>query len=71
MFKALYDFIKSEYSKSSTKNLTRIVDEWESIFAKDVNLILLKCFMKFLQAEGEFYIWFCAYIYVLANIITI
>lgn len=62
MFKALYDFINSEYDKSSTKNLVRVVSEWEHVFAKDVNLILLKCFMKFLQTEGECHFIFLLFI---------
>lgn len=53
MFDALSAFIKDERIRSSTKSLTDIIDEWENVFAKDVNLILLKCFMKFVQGSGE------------------
>lgn len=33
--------------------MVQVIDEWEHVFAKDVNLILLKCFMKFVQANGK------------------
>lgn len=32
--------------------MSQMIDEWEHVFAKDVNLILLKCFMRFIQANG-------------------
>lgn len=53
MFDALSAFIKDERIRSSSKSLTDVIDEWENVFAKDVNLILLKCFMKFVQGSGE------------------
>lgn len=53
MFDALSAFIKNERIHSSAKSLTDVIDEWENVFAKDVNLILLKCFMKFVQGSGE------------------
>lgn len=53
MFDALSAFIKDERMRSSTTSLTDVIDEWENVFAKDVNLILLKCFMKFVQGSGK------------------
>lgn len=35
--------------------MTQVIDEWEHVFAKDVNLILLKCFMRFVQANGKYW----------------
>lgn len=46
-------FIESERKKSSTKQMIQVVDEWEQVFAKDVNLILLKCFIKFVEADRK------------------
>lgn len=54
MFEVFSDFIGEERIKSSTRIMTQVIDEWEHVFAKDVNLILLKCFMKFIQANGKF-----------------
>lgn len=54
LFTVLYDFIKSESQKSSTTLLKEVIEEWEQIFAKDVNLILLKCYMRFLQKDGKY-----------------
>lgn len=48
----LSTFIAAEKQKSSTEVLTKMIDEWENLFAKDVNLILLKCFINYVQAEG-------------------
>lgn len=55
MFDALAAFIKDERIRSSTKSLSDVIDEWENVFAKDVNLILLKCFMKFVLSSGQYY----------------
>lgn len=54
MFEVFYDFINEERIKSSTSIMTQVIDEWEHVFAKDVNLILLKCFMRFIEANGKF-----------------
>lgn len=53
MFEVFYVFIADERAKSSTQLMSQMIDEWEQVFAKDVNLILLKCFMRFVQANGE------------------
>lgn len=54
MFDAFYDFMNTERAKSSTKVMAQVVDEWEHVFAKDVNLILLRIFMKFIQENSTF-----------------
>lgn len=38
---------------SSTRLLTEVIDEWDQIFAKDINLILLKCFRYFVESTGK------------------
>ena len=53
LFRALYDFIHIQRAKSSTPFLDHVIDEWEQIFAKDVNLIVLKCYMRFIQGGGS------------------
>lgn len=53
MFEVFYEFIAVERTKSSTQTMHQMIDEWEQVFAKDVNLILLKCFMRFVQANGK------------------
>lgn len=53
MFEVFYEFIAEERIKSSTRTVAQVIDEWEHVFAKDVNLILLKCFMRFIQANGK------------------
>lgn len=55
MFEVFYEYINDERTKSSTRILTQMIDEWEHVFAKDVNLILLKCFMRFVQANGKLF----------------
>lgn len=52
MFEVLLEFIAEEQIKSSSRTMSQMIDEWEHVFAKDVNLILLKCFMRFVQANG-------------------
>lgn len=54
LFAALGEFILIERERSSTRELSNVIDEWEHVFAKDVNLILLRCFMKFIQLNGKF-----------------
>lgn len=49
----LNQFIVVEKPKSSTEILTKMIDEWEHLFAKDINLILIKCFMIFIQSQGK------------------
>lgn len=47
-----------EKIKSSTKVMTDIIEEWEQLFAKDVNLILLKCYIKLVTTQGKNYFLF-------------
>lgn len=49
LFRNLAKFIAQEKIKSSTEMLSSVIDEWEHLFAKDVNLIILKCYMKFIN----------------------
>ncbi|XP_055373433.1 E3 ubiquitin-protein ligase listerin [Condylostylus longicornis] len=44
LFESLSKFIKAEKSKSSTQFLLNIIDEWENVFSKEVNLVLFKNF---------------------------
>lgn len=44
LFAALIDFIRSEKQKSSTELLKNMIDEWDSLFAKEVNLVLFKSY---------------------------
>lgn len=53
MVQTFNSFIESEREKSSSKQMMQVVDEWEQVFAKDVNLILLKCFIKFVEADRK------------------
>lgn len=53
LFGALSEYINHERDRSSTRDVTNVIDEWEHVFAKDVNLLLLKCFMKFVQLSGK------------------
>ncbi|XP_058458780.1 E3 ubiquitin-protein ligase listerin [Malaya genurostris] len=49
LFSALTKYFEEEKTKSSTDLLTRVMDEWENVFAKDVNLVLLKTFMNIVK----------------------
>lgn len=42
---SLQKFIIAEKKKSSTEALSNMIDEWENVFAKDVNLVLIKSFI--------------------------
>lgn len=53
LFRNLSKFIVQEKIKSSTEMLSSVIDEWEHLFAKDVNLIVLKCYMKFVSNKGN------------------
>lgn len=55
MFESFYEFINAERVNSSTKVMVQVIDEWEHVFARDVNLILLKFFMKFVQENGLYF----------------
>lgn len=56
---SLFKFIKTEKTKSSTEVLQNVIEEWEKIFAKEVNLVLIKSFVHIIQNLGEFI--FCHY----------
>lgn len=49
LFLAMEKFVVMEKKKSSTGYLTKIVEEWEEVFAKDVHLVLLRAFMVIVQ----------------------
>lgn len=53
LFRNVSQFIAQERIKSSTEMLSSVIDEWEHLFAKDVNLIVLKCYMKFINSNGN------------------
>lgn len=46
MFGALIEFIRSEKQKSSTELLKNVIDEWDSLFAKEVNVVLFKAYYQ-------------------------
>ncbi|CAO1404688.1 unnamed protein product [Diamesa hyperborea] len=46
---SLSNFILTEKTKSSTQVMQNIIDEWEDIFARDVNLVLLKSFVYIIR----------------------
>jgi E3 ubiquitin-protein ligase listerin len=50
----LFKFIQSEKVKSSTELLKNIIDEWEKVFAKEVNLVLIKSFIHIVNSLGEY-----------------
>uniref|UniRef100_A0A6B2EBW1 E3 ubiquitin-protein ligase listerin n=1 Tax=Phlebotomus kandelakii TaxID=1109342 RepID=A0A6B2EBW1_9DIPT len=49
LFVAMEKFVVMQKTKSSTEHLTKIVEEWEEVFAKDVHLVLLRAFMVIVQ----------------------
>lgn len=49
----LFMFISTEKTKSSTELMTTIVDEWEKVFAREVNLVLIKSFIHIINNLGE------------------
>ncbi|KAL7734397.1 hypothetical protein ACLKA6_010729 [Drosophila palustris] len=46
LFATLINFIRSEKQKSSTEMLKNVVDEWESLFAREVNVVLFKAYYQ-------------------------
>lgn len=54
LLSALNTFIISESQKSSTLMLHGVIEEWENVFAKDVNLVLVKTFMQIVQDGGKY-----------------
>ena len=51
---AMFKFITSERTKSSTGMLQNVIDEWEKVFAREVNLVLIKSFIHIIRNLGEF-----------------
>lgn len=49
LFSAVTKFFDAEKTKSSTELLTNIIEEWENVFAKDVNLVLLKAYINIVK----------------------
>lgn len=58
-FTTLYEFIENESDKSSTHLLKEVIEEWEQVFAKDVNLILLRSFIQFTGKSSKSHKLFC------------
>lgn len=46
LFSKLSDFVQFEKEKSSTQMLTNMIEEWESLFAREVNVVLFKSYYK-------------------------
>ncbi|XP_055621838.1 E3 ubiquitin-protein ligase listerin [Toxorhynchites rutilus septentrionalis] len=46
LFSTVIRFFEAEKTKSSTEMLTNVIEEWDNVFAKDVNLVLLKTFVN-------------------------
>lgn len=51
---AMFKFITSEKTKSSTEMLQNIIDEWEKVFAREVNLVLIKSFIHIIKNLGKY-----------------
>lgn len=49
LFGELIKFFSEERTKSSTELLSRVIVEWEDVFAKENNLVLLKSFMAIVK----------------------
>lgn len=50
---AFSKFIALEKTKSSTEVLQNVIDEWEKVFAREVNLVLIKAFVFVIKNLGE------------------
>uniref|UniRef100_A0A1B0CLG7 Uncharacterized protein n=1 Tax=Lutzomyia longipalpis TaxID=7200 RepID=A0A1B0CLG7_LUTLO len=49
LFMAMEKFVVLQKTKSSTEALTRIVEEWEDVFARDVHHVLLRAYVAIVQ----------------------
>lgn len=49
LFSAVTKFFEEEKIRSSTELLTNVYEEWDNVFAKDVNLVLLKTFINIVK----------------------
>lgn len=52
LFSAVTKFFTDEKIKSSTEMLTNVIEEWDNVFAKDVNLVLLKAYINIVKDIG-------------------
>ncbi|XP_049297618.1 E3 ubiquitin-protein ligase listerin [Anopheles funestus] len=50
LFSRLMQFFAAERKRSSSELLTNVIEEWDNVFAKDVNLVLLKAFIGIVNA---------------------
>uniref|UniRef100_A0A182LWT0 E3 ubiquitin-protein ligase listerin n=1 Tax=Anopheles culicifacies TaxID=139723 RepID=A0A182LWT0_9DIPT len=50
LFSGLMQFFAAERKRSSSELLTNVIEEWDNVFAKDVNLVLLKAFIGIVNA---------------------
>ncbi|ALC44763.1 l-3-76BDr [Drosophila busckii] len=46
LFATLVTFVRSEKQKSSTEMLKNVIDEWESLFAREVNVVLFRTYYE-------------------------
>ena len=53
LFLTMMKFVASEKQKSSTEMLKNVIDEWESLFAREVHLVLFKSFYSLCNLEGK------------------
>uniref|UniRef100_A0A182S985 E3 ubiquitin-protein ligase listerin n=1 Tax=Anopheles maculatus TaxID=74869 RepID=A0A182S985_9DIPT len=53
LFSVLMQYFTVERKRSSTDLLTNVIEEWDNVFAKDVNLVLLKAFIGIVNALGK------------------
>ncbi|XP_055533592.1 E3 ubiquitin-protein ligase listerin [Wyeomyia smithii] len=53
LFSAVGNFFQEEKRKSSTALLTGVIEEWDNVFSKDVNLVLLKTFINIVKNTDQ------------------
>ncbi|EDW76782.1 uncharacterized protein Dwil_GK19431 [Drosophila willistoni] len=53
LFASLMRFIYSEKQKSSTEMLKNVIDEWDTLFAREVNVVLFKSFYQVTNEEAN------------------
>lgn len=53
LFSSLMTFFESERQKSSTQLFCKVIEEWNSVFAREVNTVLLLVLNKFLTTSGR------------------
>ncbi|XP_030373651.1 E3 ubiquitin-protein ligase listerin [Scaptodrosophila lebanonensis] len=57
LFATLVTFVRSEKQKSSTETLKTVIDEWENLFAREVNVVLFKSYYEIthdVEVEPDF-----------------